>query len=107
MTKPTKQQIIEALKGMRVTYHIGEFIEHDAGAIADILVKAGYAEEPREKGRYQVKWHSRAAWQEAIWNGDNWATPTRPRICDGHASWRNEYGEPAIIGPRITPPEDK
>jgi hypothetical protein len=104
MSMITKQQVVAALKeGFMGTDSPSRtaIIE----TLADILVRAGLVEGPRGEGRYQVRWHPGSVWQEAIWNGESWSTPTRPDDC--RASWRHEVGVPYKIGPRILPPAEE
>jgi hypothetical protein len=112
---PTKAQVVEAfnaeiasvglwLNGSGHVVSVGG--EEAIPALADILVRKGLAEEPREEGWYWVRWRCGSNWQVACWRGDNWATGMKPSIAHGSAYWMNEMGEPFKIGPRIHPPKE-
>lgn len=93
--KPTRQQIVDALK-----VRIGEAA---AMVDADILVRAGYAEEPRQSGWYPYRklgceQQHLSIREVAYWDGVNWWAPS---------GLMKLFAAPTLIGPRITPPEEK
>ncbi len=87
--KPTKQQVVEALKRSDV-FHV------DAEGIASCLIKAGLVEEPLlEEGWYWVRWETGWGWE-----------PRYTRTDYARNDWGKGPLTPAIIGPRITPPSE-
>lgn len=108
MTKPTKQQVIEAyagkLKDDCTVFPAGTCTGYTGAAareyLADILVRAGLAEEPRPKlkpGNYWVKWRRDGAWEicELLDDGDDGL------YWDGGGYW------PEVVNPNVlTPPQE-
>lgn len=104
--KPTRQQVEVALRralhGVLLSMPDGTHIDgtKSVEVIADILVRAGYAEEPREEGWYWVKHQSKDAWILAHYR-------------EGPLGWSDGMGDyfahpPVAVHPvRITPPEER
>jgi len=92
--KPTRQQIIDALRKNDITllYTAGGKALILVEQIADTLVRAGLAVEPREPGWYWVRTLA----------GEEWA----PLFCDGEEFLVGNWEQPEIIGPRIPPPQE-
>lgn len=109
MSKPTKQQVVDALQGGSVQL----FYDARGGAkvlveeVADILVRAGLVEEPREVGEYWVKWLVSEKWKKAWFSGNVWH-PENGYVASTGMAWLQHslVLAPAVIGPRILPPEE-
>jgi len=107
-TKPTRQQVVEALHTLPqmtglIQGRVGLQTKLNASIddIADALVRAGIAEEPREEGYYWCKAYSdKEEWMILFWNGAEW--------CDWKGgTWPGTDGHPvAIHQQRILPPQD-
>lgn len=95
--KPTRQQVVELFKDAVFR----DVVSGDE--IADILVKAGIAEEPRPSGWYPYRrlgcpQQHVSIREVAYWDGVNWFAPS---------GLVKLFAAPVHIGPRITPPEEK
>ena len=96
---PTKAQVVADLKEWLPLNWLSNTVEQQIENVADALVRAGLAEEPREEGWYWVRWFTEplSQWCVRHWNGIGWAT--------NHGG-REDGDSPSIVGPRILPPKE-
>jgi hypothetical protein len=96
--RPTKAQVVEALNKEFMGSDRSPHREGIIQSIADILVRAGLAEEPPQVGLHWVKRFGNANWEMATWTGREWnlveVAPFPPSAL------------PAVIGPLILPPKE-